>query len=319
MKRFITLLMFGVNLWAIVDPGPAYKYKPIWIPPDEGTSTTRILSIEEQKRKEALNKKFQNRFPEYTLSFDSYGVLKEIFALANDRFIKNPIFTGTYTIESLFSEFKDLFGIGTECLYNTIGIRSPNCFLGTLCPGLGCPHHEYFYRGLPVIKDNREFVNNSSYPTSPNWIWYSDERGLGTATWSLTVNYPYEIKDMDITPTITGTQAFEVAIDDLDVNFRKYNSNYKSIYELYDPAKRGFSKSFSEELELLRNSKKRGLSGRNLETYTITKYGIAELCILIHQNLKPYLAWKIWLPRGWEYYIDAKRGKVLYGYCAGLF
>lgn len=309
MKRFIFLLFVWIHcIQATMWTPPEDKYKPIWIPPDEGTPTQRVLTKKEDK----LLKKFNKRFLEYTLFFDPYGVLKEITALADIAFSKNPIFTGTYTQEHLFAEFEDLFGIGTECLY-PVGARSPECSFGTSCLELlvdwaACPHHKYFYRGLPVSGGNKNWINITHIPDASGTL--GDLTGH-KGTWSLTVSYPHQIRNLDITPNITGTQAFEVAIENLANHFKKFYPNYPSLATIYERHK----ECAKDDFEYL---KKQGGLKESSKTYVITAYGLAELCILIHQNLKPYLAWKV-NPRFWQIYIDTKKSKVLYGYCNAKF
>ncbi|MDI6752013.1 MAG: hypothetical protein QME07_04055 [bacterium] len=273
MRIFILFLIMvlGTDLYAILDPGPAYKYKPVWIPPEEGTSSIRILNKKEQEKKAELLKKFKERYPEYTLIFDARGIIKEINVPADAR-SKNPMPGYGYYIEALeplFIQFKDLFGIGTEALQ----------------------HIPSTYKGLPVFEHSSYFAE--IIPP------YSKKEG----TWTLIVGRPNELQETDIIPQITGTQAYEIAINDLDSHFGKSNPGRRSYYEIFDIAK---FPSFIYELP----EKPIG----NIENYTITKYGLATLGILIHKDIRPYLVWEVQIyPWPWLYYIDAKRGKALYG------
>jgi hypothetical protein len=371
MKRFtiFLLVVLGVNAYGFKDPEPAYKYEPCWILPEEGTPSFRVLSKKEEERKAELLKKFQERYPEYTLSYDREDVLKEIKASAQVAFIENPIFTGTYTQESLFSEFEDLFGIGTECLHS-IGTREPKCSLGDLfCLSLTgpypCPYHRCIYRGLPVYSERGNFVSGNfvqiaHIPDASGTLGdLTGEKG----TWSLTINYPYQIKELDLTPTITGTQAVEIMHKDLydwfnwpSIKLRGKFPSKEEYIERYLPYYNGNRKPLEywyEKDKVYYESRKKKEGGKDIgfkpipsfeeflksQPYSIsdlplhqqerklealrTRYendyiGIRKLCIFIHKDGKPYLAWQIKLGV-WLFYIDAKRGKILYGHCIAYF
>jgi hypothetical protein len=101
---------FGVNAYGFMDPGPAYKYTPCWIPPEEGTPTVKILSSKAFE----FQKEFKKRYPEYTLSFDTCGILSQISGPIIEGDISQDILVER--IKPLFTKFEELFGIGTECL-----------------------------------------------------------------------------------------------------------------------------------------------------------------------------------------------------------
>lgn len=308
MKRLTVLmaLAFGVNAYGIIDPGPAYKYTPCWIPPEEGTPTPRVFTKAQEQKKVELLAKFKERYPEYTLSYDALGVLKEIKAMANVALSTNPLTTGTYTIENLFTEFKDLFGIETEFLQP----------LGTS------------YKGLPILVVFGNYPNFVNTGHIPDGSYGGPLVGGYKGTWSLTVDYPYQLKSLDPTPTITGTQAYEIAKKDLSDWFNwpgsvksGFPSKEEYITRYITALGSDWGGEYLEEwyeIEKAEYERKKQLSTEDVSEPVSTSSWFSEtsqqLGIFFHNNGKPYLTWRVCL-RGWEYYIDAKKGKVLYGRC----
>jgi hypothetical protein len=301
MKRLILAMMLGwgisvYGIWA----GSIHKQKLMWVPPEKGTPTVKMLSNKILQ----LQKEFKKRFPEYTLSYDEYGILKEISAPANVVFSTNPLRIGTYTLESLFTDFEDLFGIGTECLH---------CYYPSFKS----------YKGLPVFLFNTGIIGIREIPEVSGNVWDPKEGYKGT--WSLIINYPYQLKDLDLIPTITGSQAVEIAIKGI-YNWATwpdstYQSEFPSLKEYIDKySAMGFSTEYlnkwynSDKIsyEYMREYyKSRGIKPSS-QSSSMSPEDTYELCIFIHENGKPYLVWYVVLER-WKCYIDAKMGKLLYG------
>lgn len=301
MRRLILTVMLGwgisvYGIWA----GPTHKQKLSWVPPEKGTPTVKMMSSKTLQ----LQKEFKKRFPEYTISYDDYGILKEINAPANVVFFTNPLRTGTYTLEHLFTEFEDLFGIGTHCLY---------CYYPSFKS----------YKGLPVFLFNTDIIGIREIPEISGRVWDPKEGYKGT--WSLIINYPYQLKDLDLTPAITGTQAIEIATKEV-YNWSSwpdstYQSEFPSLKEYIDKYSAiGFSTDYLNKWYNLDKAsyeytreyyKSRGIK-LSSQPPSISPEDTYKLCIFIHENSKPYLAWHVVLEK-WICYVDAKRGKVLYG------
>ncbi len=303
MKRLVMLvaLAFGANVYGFWDAGPAHKYKPCWIPPEEGTPTTRVMSSQALQ----LQKEFKDRYPEYTLSYDSWGVLNQIKAPANVALSTNPLTTATYTLESLFTEFKDLFGIGTECL------SLPSAYKGVSIE--------------PLI-----YIECIKTDHIPDVSYGGPLVGGYKGTWTLTINYPYQLKDLDLTPAITGTQAVEIAKKDIFDWFNwpgSYKSGFPSKEEYIkryasglrwdgseENLKKYLEKWYERDKASYERRKQLSTQDASQPVSTFSESSQQLLYILIHTNGKPYLAWCVQVGK-WRCYIDAKRGKVLYGQC----
>lgn len=297
MKNIIILLMIslGINAYGCA-PGPSHKYTIIWIPEEKGTS---LVKIQDNKKFLKLKNKFKKRYPEYTLIFNEDGMLIKMSA---------PLAKGTSNINEIFKEFEELFEIPRDARDedNLYSYKS--------------------YKGLPLIPPYSVF-------TEKIFKTFKDPLDANKGTWSLTLEYDnriYQLKYLDLTPTITGTQAIEIAAKEV-YDFSTwpdptYQSEFPTLKEYINKyAQGGFSEDFLKKWyepdKTLYENKRAYYKNKGIipQPPSISPVNLPELRILFHNDNKPYLAWYVAVKKEgeeipWICYVDAKRGRILDGY-----